>query len=307
MKGTLSILRAIGRSNRAQLLIIIALILGLLTVTSAGFAVNITAITPSWSGILGSSGTPSCLYTDNIPPTVEVRFGDDNATPPCPANPNVQSGLGFTSGPTGTFTNGLPFLLGELTHFNNQVFASSLLTGASLDLSFTSTAPSMPAISTMVALDETANPLQTCPYGDTAPCADRVSITPTALTFTDGGNNYQLEILGLIPGTAGSCTFSQPALRLSFISEENSNNSACIFGRVTQIVDSEVQITKTTTATVLQPGDIVDYQIDYNCFSTTSFCTGVQITDYLPAELEYVGSTGSVHTTSPVGTFSSAA
>jgi uncharacterized repeat protein (TIGR01451 family) len=307
MTHLLSAVRAVSRSNRAQLLIVIALVLGLLAIASAGFAVNITAITPSWSGVVGSSGTPSCLYTDNTPPTVEVRFGDDNAAAPCPGDPNVQSGLGFTSGPTGTFTNGAPFLLGELTHFNNQVFASSLLTGASLDLSFTSTAPSLPAISTLVALDETANPLQTCPYGDTAPCADRVTITPAALTFTDGGNNYQLEILGLIPGTAGTCTFSQSNLRLSFISEEDSNNSACLFGRVTQIVDSEVQITKTTTATVLQPGDIVDYQIDYNCFSTTSFCTGVQITDYLPAELEYVGSTGSIHTTSPVGTYSSAA
>jgi len=302
-----SFIGALRHPNRNKLLIFTIMILALLTITSAGFAVNITSITPSWSGVVGSSGTPSCLYTDNTPPTVEVRFGDDNASPPCPANPNVQSGLGFTSGPTGTFTNGTPFLLGELTHFNNQVFASSLLTGASLDLSFASTSPALPAISTVVALDETANPLQTCPYGDTAPCADRVSITPSALTFTDGGNDYQLEILGLIPGTAGTCTFSQPNLRLSFISEENSNNSACIFGRVTQIVVSEFQITKSTTATVLRPGDLVDYQIDYNCFSTTSFCAGVEITDYLPAELEYVGSTGSIHTTSATGTFSSAA
>ncbi|MCC6805437.1 MAG: hypothetical protein IT319_21335, partial [Anaerolineae bacterium] len=118
-------------------------------------------------------------------------------------------------------------------------------------------------------------------------------------------DDWQLQILGLIPGTAGTCTFSQPDLRLSFISDEDTNNSSCVFGRLTLLSDAEMEIAKTTTATVLTPGDFVDYQIDYNCASITDNCVGVQIIDFLPDELSYAGSTGSTHTTTSEGVYSS--
>ncbi|MEP6988349.1 MAG: choice-of-anchor K domain-containing protein, partial [Chloroflexota bacterium] len=137
---------------------------------SEGFAVDVTAIVAQWQLPVGSGGAPTCLNVNNASATVEVRFGDNDVTnPPCPAT-SLQSGFGFTAGTTGTFANGTPFLLGQLTHFNNQVFASSLLTGATLALSFTSTVPVLPAINTQVALDETANNMATCPYGDSQPC-----------------------------------------------------------------------------------------------------------------------------------------
>lgn len=48
----------------------------------------------------------------------------------------------------GSFADATPFLMGVLTHYNNQVFVSSLLTDATLDLSFTSTSPVLPALDT---------------------------------------------------------------------------------------------------------------------------------------------------------------
>ncbi|MEO8395480.1 MAG: choice-of-anchor K domain-containing protein, partial [Chloroflexota bacterium] len=295
------------RSTRIQFFIVLATLLGLLTMMSASLAVNVTAITAQWQSPTGSSGAPTCVTTDNASATVAVFYGDNdiNTANPCPPT-NQQSGFGFTSGATGTFANGTPFLLGELTHYNHQVFASSLLTGATLNFSFTSTAPVIlpTTISTSVALDETANNLATCPYGDTKPCADRMTITPSTVQFTDAGNDYQVEILGLIPDTGSGCTYNKADLRLSFISEEDANNASCLYGRVTQISDAEMQITKSTTATVLQPGDLVDYQIDYTCASTTDSCLGVQLTDYLPDELSYVGSTGSTHTVASTGVYS---
>ncbi len=279
--------------------------LSLLTFMSEGFAVDVTSITAQWQSPLGSSGAPTCVSVNNASSTVEVRFGDDDLTnPPCPAT-NVQSGLGFTAGATGTFTNGTPFLLGELIHFNNQVFASSLLVDATLNLSFASTLPVLPPISTEVILDETANNLSICPYGGSSPCSDRITIAPSAVLFSDNGLNYQLEILGLIPGTAGTCTYSQSALSLSYISSENSNNSSCLFGRVTLVNDANMDIIKSTNVTIVSPGDFVDYQIDYNCASTTTSCSGVKIVDFLPAELIYVSSSGSIHTLSPSGVYSS--
>ncbi|MBL8146378.1 MAG: DUF11 domain-containing protein, partial [Anaerolineae bacterium] len=289
-------------SNRARLVLVIAVVVGLLALASAGFAINITAITPSWSAVTGSSGAPDCLYLNNLSSPAEVRFGDNDTNPanPCPA-PGQQSGLGITAGANGVFTNGTPFVLGELTHFNNQVFASSQLTGATLNFAIASSAPVAPSISTAVTVTETANNLVTCPFGDTPPCADQISMTPSAVSFTEGAGNYQLEILGLIPGTAGSCTFNPANLQLSLISEEDSNTTACVFGRVTQSNEAELQIEKSTPATVLVPGEIVEFQIDYSCASTTASCLDVLLTDFLPPQLEYVSSTGSIHTTNPLG------
>lgn len=208
------------RAPRSRFVFVVAILFGLLTIVSASLAVDITAITAQWQSPVGSSGDPTCVNTDNASSTVTVLYGDNDVNfSSCPPT-SQQSGFGFTSGTTGTFTDGEPFLLGELTHYNHQVFASSLLTGADLSFSFASTAPVMPAIDIAVALDETANNLATCPYGDTAPCADRMTITPATLQFMDGGSNYQLEVLGLIPDTGSGCTYSKADLRLSFISEE---------------------------------------------------------------------------------------
>ncbi|MCC6805438.1 MAG: choice-of-anchor K domain-containing protein [Anaerolineae bacterium] len=165
------------RSKRAQLAIALVTLTSLLTMLSVSFAVDITTITPDWQSPVGSSGAPSCLVVDNASSPVTVRYGDTNPLLPCAASPAQQSGFGFTAGSAGTFTNGTPFLLGELTHYNNQVFASSLLTGATLNFNFVSSSPVLPSISSTIALDETANNLSTCPYGDTAPCADRVTLT----------------------------------------------------------------------------------------------------------------------------------
>jgi len=287
-------------SHRARLLLVLALVFGLLALASAGFAIDVTAITPDWQSPTGSNGAPDCLYVNNLSSPVEVRFGDTDLTPPCPA-PSAQSGLGFAAGGVGTFTNGTPFILGELTHFNQQVFASSQLTSATLNLNIASTNPVTPAISTVVTIQETANNLVTCPLGDTPPCADQVSMTPSVVSFTDGGNDYQLEILGLIPGSAGTCTFNPANLQLSLISEEDTSTTACLFGRVMSSNEAELEIEKSTPDTVLVPGSIVEYQIDYSCASTTASCLDVLLTDFLPPQLEYVSSTGSIHTASPIG------
>ena len=86
------------RSTRVRFLIVLATLLGLLTMMSASFAVSVTQFTPTWSNVVGSSGAPTCVTTDNVSGTVTVFYGDDDANlgNGCPPT-SSQSGLGFTS------------------------------------------------------------------------------------------------------------------------------------------------------------------------------------------------------------------
>jgi hypothetical protein len=285
------------------------IILFLLSVFIAGTvrALTMNSVTPGWSNITGSSGVPSCLTSQTVGAETQVRFGDDDFNPGCPADFNVQSGFGFEGSGGLTFNSGEPFVLGELTHYNNPVFASSLLQSADLDLNVDFSDPVYTdAFTTTITLDETANNLSTCPFGDSQPCADRITVERQSFLFTVGATEYQFEILGLIPGVSGSCVYDQAQISTSFISDEDASNSACLFGSVTAVEDAELVITKDASVTQAQAGDFIDYQIDYNCFSTTASCNGGLLTDFLPPEVIYVGSTGSTHTTQTSGVYSAA-
>lgn len=270
-------------------------------------ALTLNSVAPGWSNATGGSGAPTCLTMFTAGTEVQVRFGDDDFNSGCPADPNVQSGFGFDGSSTATFSSGQPFVLGELTHYNNPIFASSLLQSADLNLNIDFGDPVYTgAFSTTVTLDETANNLNTCPYGDSQPCADRVTIGRQSFLFTVGAANYQFEILGLIPGTAASCAYDQSQISPNFISDEYAANTACLFGSLTLLEDAELVITKQANVTQAQAGDIIEYQIDYNCFSTTQSCKGVVLMDCLPDEVIYVGSTGSSHTVQSAGVYSPA-
>ena len=280
-------------------------LLFLFLIVSVVEGLTLTNVTPAWSGIAGGSGAPDCLNTPTVGAEVQIRFGDDDLSAPCPGSPNVQSGVGFEGGTTSVFTSGQPFVLGELTHYNNPVFASSLLEAANLDLTIDFSEPVYNGVfSTTMTLDETANYMNTCPYGDSQPCADRISVERQTFNFSVGAANYQLEILGLIPGTLGSCAFDQTLISTNFLSDENATNSACLFGTLTLLQEAEIIISKVANVTEAEAGDLITYQIDYNCFSTTTSCNGVVITDVLPDEVVYVGSTGSTHTTQSTGVYS---
>ncbi len=284
-------------------LLVILVFLQLISV-SVLYAVTLSSVTPLWNNATGSSGAPTCLVSTSAGAEQQLRFGDNDFNAGCPADPSVQSGIGFEGSAGATFSSGQPFVLGELTHYNNPIFASSLLVAADLNLSIVLSDPATTqTLTTTITLDETANSLTTCPYGDTPPCADRLSLTRQTVPFTAGGQNYQLEILGLIPGQMGTCSYSESQINWSYISDENAANSACLFGRLTPVQDAELVIAKQASVAQASPGDLIDYQIDYNCFSTTTSCSGVVLTDYLPDGVVYVGSTGSTHTISSTGTY----
>ena len=186
----------------ALLFVFILLVSGSLT-----YALTLNTVTPSWTNAVGSSGGPTCLIPATAGAEAQIRYGDNDFTPGCPVDPNLQSGIGFEGNTGVVFANGQPFVLGELTHYNNPIFASSLLTAVDLNIAIDLTDPVYnTSVITTVTLDETANSLTNCPYGGTQPCSDRVSIARQTIPFRVSGVNYQLETLGVMPGIMGTCT-----------------------------------------------------------------------------------------------------
>jgi uncharacterized repeat protein (TIGR01451 family) len=285
-------------------------LLALLVLVTVVTALTLNSTTPTWSNPVGTSGPVTCLTTLTVGAEQQIRFGDDDVDPgDCPADPNAQSGLGVEGTSTVVvFPSGEPFVLGELTHYNSSVIASSLLQTVDLNLNIDFGDPVYnDTYTTQLFLDETANFQNTCPFGDPQPCDDRITINRTSTPFNVGGVDYQFEILGMIPGTLGTCTYDQAQISTNFISEEGATNTACLFGRLTQVEEAQVVITKVTDPagiTSVAPGDILDYRIDYECSSIMSSCQGVEIVDFLPDGLVYVGSTGSIHTTLAQGVYS---
>jgi uncharacterized repeat protein (TIGR01451 family) len=60
---------------------------------------------------------------------------------------------------------------------------------------------------------------------------------------------------------------------------------------------ADLDLVKTVSTTSVNTGETFTYTLQYRCASTTENCTGVMITDPLPASVEYVSLSGSVHTT----------
>lgn len=60
---------------------------------------------------------------------------------------------------------------------------------------------------------------------------------------------------------------------------------------------ADLDLVKTASKTSVNTGETFTYTLQYRCASTTENCTGVVITDPLPPSVEYVGLSGSIHTT----------
>ncbi|MEQ9028993.1 MAG: choice-of-anchor K domain-containing protein, partial [Aggregatilineales bacterium] len=249
-------------------------------------AVTLSLADGVWlNGTSPDGSTPTCLFYVNSPPTNDenrVTFGTPSALGNCPSASSVavQSGFGFDGNSAIQFSPGTVFVLGELTHYNNPIYRFVNLSQVDLgiDLMFSS-----PSISTRldytILLDETDNVQDTCPYGDTVPCADRVEIVspPESQEFNINGTQYVLDIVGFVPGSLGSCQYDADNVITSFISDEQDSNSACLFARFLN-AEPALAINKTGTTGPLGVGQTVDYVITVSNIGDVVL-TGVTVTD----------------------------
>ena len=157
----------------------------------------------------------------------QIRWGT-------PATASGQSGLGFKGRGSPTELNlpitlGENFLIGELRHFNNPIFAGSQLTSAKLtiDTLFENTNPLNIDFVYTTTIDETPNsPPCAYPSASGNPCADKISIsTLPDQTFTFGSQTLTMASFFL----DGS---NKPTS--SLISQEGGTTSAFLYARLTK-------------------------------------------------------------------------
>ena len=131
-------------------------------------ALTLANVDGIWSSAGGTGGTPTCLVYFNTSSTTdenEVRYGDNNTSSGCPADPEVQSGFGFDGSEFETFNPGDVFFLGVFTHYNRPIYADNNFTHVNLAVTLSFSDPVLTTtLNYTMTLDETPNSGHcTCP------------------------------------------------------------------------------------------------------------------------------------------------
>ena len=208
------------------------------------------------------------------PPTTDwnqVRYGDPTDAS-CPGGDNweaefaQQSGFGFDGvNDVADPAIQVPFLLGKFCHFNRPISADNAFEYVDLALTVdglvcdngTTPVPSTMSFTRRFTLDETNNSASPCPYGDTQPCGDQVSIAGTAAaetfrcTYTGGSFvDYTIALQGFIGESDNGCTtYNATKVKYTYFSDEGANNCACLWAMITEYNPTAVEVSS-FTATV---------------------------------------------------------
>lgn len=208
----------------------------------------------------------------------QVRYGRPAYYYSCPDNQNgygLQSGFGFdgVNDVVASPAVNQPFILGKFCHFNNPINASNQfqyvdlqtqVAGIACDSGYTINNPTL-TFTRRFTLDETPNDPNdndgnVCPYGDTDPCGDQVSIAGSAVaeTFNCTSNanpaivlQYTVAVQGFIPEASpfnGCTTYNASNVRYAFFSDEGADNCACLWAMITDFNPTAVDL-KSFTAT----------------------------------------------------------
>lgn len=159
-----------------------------------------------------------------------------------PATYENQSGLGYAGVSNLDLDIGQVFKVGDLTHFNQAIYYSDgfIGTNAEFDLSLDFDGIGKKDFSFAFTIDETVNNTgrnnngADCAYQTDAGkgCADLITwdtLIDQSNSFSYEGEDYTLELVGFADDFAGN------SLRTSFVSQENADNSAGLFARLTKV------------------------------------------------------------------------
>ena len=237
-------------------------------------ALTLDSVSGSWAN--AGPDTPSCLNIANSDGGSFVSYGVP-LEGDCPEGVDFsrQSGFGFEPVPGVNFAPGLVFALGEFTHYNRFIYDEEPLNFVDLviDLNFSAPAGLSTELVYTVNLEETLNIPGTCEYGSPGdiPCPDRVSFASTVgdKTFIYNDIEYTLQLIGFAPKTGATCEYSGAINQ--FITQEDQENTACLFGRVVAN-DASIEISQTLAqAQPLRPGTNADFDILIDNTGTLSF------------------------------------
>lgn len=231
-----------------------------------GSALNLAVIETATYGNVNGGGTqPTCYRSATTYGGVTgayVSYGTPSGGY-CPSSMNLgtQSGFGYVPATIGTISDGVTFKLGTFTHYNHPISASNKFTSIDLTirLTITGVTPATTSYAYTMNLDETTNSgtCSQCAYSPcSTPCPDKVywSNLGSSTTFTGSdGKVYTLEILGFADCSNPGTPISQ------FITQESTNNVACIYARITECV---VTITGNPSPLSVCPGGNGSFKVN---------------------------------------------
>jgi len=207
----------------------------------------------------------------------QVRYGRpgiDQYSDDCPGSTDtagflLQSGFGF-DGAAATeedYQQNVPFVLGVFCHYNNPIYLTKrweklqsvplnvTVSDLKCDDGSTPDDGSSMEFTYYMRLDETINTgiedPNDCPYLSTTPCSDAVFVSqpPASQKFTCSYGplnkvEYTIAPLGFMARNAnGTCpTWNAALAKRDFISEEGTTNCGCLYGMITDMVVTEVQL-----------------------------------------------------------------
>jgi hypothetical protein len=211
------------KSKTAAVLGVLLVPLATLAFTGTASAVTINSTTPTWSNLVGGSGTSINVTNGNF---LDVRWG-------VPAGNTPNSGLGFDpfAPPAVNEPINSPFLLGTLQHYNNSINGGTASSSVDLNL-LTNVAGATPISQTFAfrfLIDETPNVAGTCVFPSVTPCADQITFQnlDTTSAFNIGGVNYTVALSGFSTDNGSHFTSN-------FISQEGMTNQAGLYAVITE-------------------------------------------------------------------------
>ena len=218
---------------------------------AATIATGVTAELTNHQGTTGTDTTNCIRYqpSGSSTSTTYVGPGTEALTahgynPTCPTNLSTatQSALGVTPSSVASVTDGNPFLLTTIKHYNNPISgaAASRYRG-NLNVRL-SNFDGSPTLSFPWTMWETPNADNPCAYPNGPNqngCADQMTFTGSAATqtLTKDGISYKLVINGFssainnaCPATPGNTTPSE-----DFLTAERAVTTACIYATLSQV------------------------------------------------------------------------
>ena len=258
-------LQCINRLRKVLLAGVLLMLLLNISAIQTGSALSMTITSSATYGNANGGGThPSCYYTATKYGGVTgayVSYG--SASGSCPGNMNLgsQSGFGFVPASIGTISDGVAFKLGTFAHYNHPIVANNKFTSIDLKISLNIAGanPANTAYTYTQYLDETPNSgsCTGCTYSPcSSPCPDKVywSNLGSSTTFTGSdGKVYTLEILGFADCSSPGTPISQ------FVTQENTNNVACIYAKITECV---VTVTENPSPLSVCPGGSGSFKVN---------------------------------------------
>ncbi|HUM50023.1 MAG TPA: choice-of-anchor K domain-containing protein, partial [Anaerolineaceae bacterium] len=179
----------------------------------------------------------------------------------------LQSGFGFDGADsTGeSYDVNEPFVLGVFCHYNNPVYAPSeqgklqsvpldvTVSGLKCDDGDEPDEGDEMTFTYSMRLDETTNtnvPIDECPYPSDVSCSDAVFVSqPLAsqqftCSYGEATVKYTIAPLGFMTKDAnGTCpTWNAAEAKRDFISEEGTTNCGCLYGMITDMIVTEVEL-----------------------------------------------------------------